>query len=278
MSSASAYSVSWFNLFTFPDLVAANEDLKQQIKTVHELLASALFCLATIHLLAALKHYWLDKDEVMQRISGLLPITLSILICLAGVYLLFQPPTKTTTGTAEKEGGVSESQTAIQESKLPKWTVLAEESHIKFKAEQAGAEFEGSIDQWTPAIQFDASLLEESSVKVVFHINSIETDDNERDQMLQEPDWFNAQDPVFRADKFSVDSDTFKASNATLEIKGVRYAIPFTFSLRQEKGRIYLEGQSRLDRTTLKIGSGEWADTTWVGQYVEVEVSVVAKI
>ena len=60
MSSAANYSVSWFGLFTWPDLVSPDEVLKDTLKTVHELLGKALFVIALLHVLAACKHHFLD--------------------------------------------------------------------------------------------------------------------------------------------------------------------------------------------------------------------------
>jgi cytochrome b561 len=39
MSSASAYSVSWFNLFQLPDFVSPNPDLKDVFEEIHEIVA-----------------------------------------------------------------------------------------------------------------------------------------------------------------------------------------------------------------------------------------------
>ncbi len=67
MSSAKNYSVSWFGLFTFPNLVAPDEGLFEFFKTVHEVLASILFFVALLHILAALKHHFWNKDDVLRR-------------------------------------------------------------------------------------------------------------------------------------------------------------------------------------------------------------------
>ncbi|MGI9286799.1 MAG: cytochrome b/b6 domain-containing protein [Pseudomonadales bacterium] len=67
MSSASAYTVSWFNLFELPDLVSPSKELKQTLQDVHHLLAEALFVVAALHIAAALKHHYFDKDDILKR-------------------------------------------------------------------------------------------------------------------------------------------------------------------------------------------------------------------
>lgn len=67
MSSAKNYSVSWFGLFTWPNLIGPGEDAFNAMKSTHDLLAKLLFGLAILHVAAALKHYFVDKDDVLQR-------------------------------------------------------------------------------------------------------------------------------------------------------------------------------------------------------------------
>ena len=67
MSSAKNYSVSWFGLFTWPNLIGKNEDNFDLLRSTHEILSDALFVLAVLHILAALKHHFWNKDEVLLR-------------------------------------------------------------------------------------------------------------------------------------------------------------------------------------------------------------------
>jgi len=67
MSSAETHSATWFGLFTFPDLIAPNEGRAEQFEELHEALASGIFFLSILHILAALKHHVIDKDNVLRR-------------------------------------------------------------------------------------------------------------------------------------------------------------------------------------------------------------------
>jgi cytochrome b561 len=67
MSSAKNYTVSWFNLFALPNLVAPNEDLFKLFREAHEALAITLLTIAVVHALAALKHEFVDKDNVLRH-------------------------------------------------------------------------------------------------------------------------------------------------------------------------------------------------------------------
>jgi len=73
MSSAKSYSVSYFGWFTFPDLIAPNESSYETFHVVHEVLAFSILNLALLHIAAALKHHFWDKDNVLRR---MLPVKL----------------------------------------------------------------------------------------------------------------------------------------------------------------------------------------------------------
>ncbi len=67
MSSYAGFPVSVFGLFTMPDLVAADKEMAEVMKEVHEWLAYGLIALITVHAGAALKHHFIDKDMILRR-------------------------------------------------------------------------------------------------------------------------------------------------------------------------------------------------------------------
>src|SRR5688500_5898118 len=67
MSSAKNYPVSWFKLFQFPDLVAPDERLFQQMRDLHHLLFGVLVVVALLHIAGALKHHFIDRNDVLRR-------------------------------------------------------------------------------------------------------------------------------------------------------------------------------------------------------------------
>ena len=74
MSSAKNYSVSWFGLFTWPNLIQQSDDAFIFLRDTHEVLSDALFVIAALHILAALKHHFWNKDDVLVR---MMPFTKS---------------------------------------------------------------------------------------------------------------------------------------------------------------------------------------------------------
>jgi cytochrome b561 len=73
MSSARNFPVSYFGLFTLPDLVQPDKALYEFFHEAHEALAAAIFFIALLHAAAALKHHFFDRDNVLRR---MLPVRL----------------------------------------------------------------------------------------------------------------------------------------------------------------------------------------------------------
>ena len=67
MSSAKNYPVSWFRLFQFPDLVAPAEQTFHRMHDVHHLLFNVLVGVALLHVAGALKHHFIDRNDVLKR-------------------------------------------------------------------------------------------------------------------------------------------------------------------------------------------------------------------
>jgi cytochrome b561 len=67
MSSAKNYPVSWFGAFTWPNMIGPSETAFGVFRTLHHLLSNLLFAIASLHILAALKHHFWNKDDVLAR-------------------------------------------------------------------------------------------------------------------------------------------------------------------------------------------------------------------
>lgn len=73
-SSATGYPVVYFGIkgLRLPDLVTKNKELAGVLKDIHIVLNWSLAALVSIHIAAALKHHWLDRDDSLRRILPLL--------------------------------------------------------------------------------------------------------------------------------------------------------------------------------------------------------------
>jgi cytochrome b561 len=67
MSSAKGYPVSFLGLFVLPDLVSPDQELGHFLKKIHEWLAYGWLALIALHAAAALKHHFINKDNILKR-------------------------------------------------------------------------------------------------------------------------------------------------------------------------------------------------------------------
>lgn len=68
-SSATGFPVVVFGLLPLPDLVARDEALAATLKLAHRWLAYALAAAVVLHVLAALKHHFIDRDGLLARMG-----------------------------------------------------------------------------------------------------------------------------------------------------------------------------------------------------------------
>jgi cytochrome b561 len=68
-TSAAGFPVVLFGLFPLPELIGADKALAILIKPWHQISAFALAGLVLLHIAAALKHQFIDRDGLLQRMS-----------------------------------------------------------------------------------------------------------------------------------------------------------------------------------------------------------------
>jgi cytochrome b561 len=67
-SSAAGFPIVLFGVLPLPDFVPVDRDLSEAIKPLHGWLAYALAGVAALHVAAALKHHFVDRDTTLQRL------------------------------------------------------------------------------------------------------------------------------------------------------------------------------------------------------------------
>jgi cytochrome b561 len=66
-NSAAGFPLTWFGLFKVPALIARNTADFRFWQSVHEWLAWALMALIALHVAAAIKHHFIDRDGLLRR-------------------------------------------------------------------------------------------------------------------------------------------------------------------------------------------------------------------
>jgi cytochrome b561 len=71
MSSADGFQVVYFGVLPLPDLLSKNKEWGDALTTLHKGLNLTLAILVLGHVAAALKHYFVDRDDILSRMLPL---------------------------------------------------------------------------------------------------------------------------------------------------------------------------------------------------------------
>jgi cytochrome b561 len=238
MSSAANFPLSVFGWFTLPALMKPSKEAVDLLKNVHEMMAVGILVLIGLHIAAALKHHFIDRDDILKRMF---------------VFMLAFVMTSTSVFASE-------------------WSVN-ENSKLGFFATQTGAEFEGAFKRFSSTIIFDPDDLAQSAVEIVIHIDSVDTQNAERDSQIVSPDWFDAQTyptALFKTHEITQGDNGAYLAKASLTMRGVRHEVSLPFRVEIHGDKAHAIGELTVQRTDYAIGQGQWAAATVVGDDVRI--------
>lgn len=259
MSSAKGFSVSVFGWFTLPDIVGENKELGGLLREAHEYIAWALIACIVLHFGGALKHHVIDRDSTLRRMIPFGKVAI-ILACLAA----------TPTRAADP---------------VTAWAIDPEQSHLTFEATQMKAPFTGTFKKFGGEIHFDPARLEESNASIKIDMASVDTKSADRDASLPAAPWFFVEsfpESKFEVARFEKTAENAYVAHGNLTIRDVTLpvALPFTLEITTDPAggqTAKMQGELTLQRLDYGIGTGEWADTSTVGNAVVVKVFLVAR-
>ena len=251
MSSALGFPVSVFGWFVLPDIAPAGKELGHLLEEIHEYSAYTLIALSSLHILAALYHHFVKKDDLLRRMWLF-------------VFVLISQP-----------------------AFAADWQLLEEQSYIKFTATMNGAPSRGSFESFKADFDFDDRALLENpqtaqpDISLTVDLTATDTVYPAVANELQKETWFHTQKhpegvykvTAVRPADTTPDVDFILEGNLTL--KGKTLAIPAPVRVKNEEGRIILSGSTTVNRLDFGIGSGSWAGTGTVKDAVEVSYSFV---
>ena len=67
MSSAKGFQTVWFGVLPIPDLLEKNKELGNLLQTIHMGLNLLFVAVIAGHIGAALKHHFIDQDDILKR-------------------------------------------------------------------------------------------------------------------------------------------------------------------------------------------------------------------
>jgi polyisoprenoid-binding protein YceI len=151
------------------------------------------------------------------------------------------------------------------------YAVDAAHGSVSFSVQQAGAPFHGKFRRFGGSVCLEGEAV--TGIDVWLEPASVDSGLPELDAALKGKDFFDTD----RHARVTFKSDSVQArggaevANGTLEMKGVRRDVSIPFRLSRAGGAPLVSGSFGLNRLDYAIGTGEWANTKWLGATVSVE-------
>jgi polyisoprenoid-binding protein YceI len=153
------------------------------------------------------------------------------------------------------------------------WKVDAAHSNLAFTGTYQGESFEGRFKRFDAEIDYDPADPAQAKFDVTVDIASVDTANTERDQALPGKDFFDtAQFPKARfvTTRFRKDANGEVLADGTLNLRGVRKPVTLVVKFAPNGNSATLDVSTTLKRLDFGIGSGDWADTSMIGNEVTV--------
>jgi polyisoprenoid-binding protein YceI len=159
---------------------------------------------------------------------------------------------------------------------LPRW-VQAPGSSLTFTFDQAGAASTGSFKQFTTELAYDEKSPASGSLNVKVQIASIDTQDQERNDMLASADLFDAK--KFPTAQYSASSLARTAGSleavGKLTLRGVTRDLRLPLKIVPTPNGLELSGATAIKRLDYGVGQGDWKSTEGVGDEVKIQYKVL---
>ena len=278
----------WFGWFEVPHLFGlghAPGELREWVSReaieTHELLAWAGAGLLGVHLAAALKHHFADRDQVLVQMlprwqagewarAAVLLVGLAAVAVAAvemAVLLLRAPPGPAAFALLELP---------LQPASGPvtgRWTCGPAHGAVVFRGTHAGAGFEGEFTRWSAQLAFDPENLSESSLTAGIATASATDEVPLHDQTLPEQEWFDVAhypEARFASTRFAESVAGHYAIEGVLTIKDRQ--IPVALELRLDAQGVAVNGRFKIDRAAANLGLESDPEAEYVSREIEVQV------
>lgn len=295
----------WFGLIEIPHLpiFAGAEDPRALEKTFidrHEFLAYSILFLLALHVAAAAKHGFINRDGVLRsmtpdRRAFLTAGTLIVLFMAASISFLWMQkssdpaPRTTPRDAANSQSGngvaavsVSPTKAAVGAPLSPhEWVVDYDRSSLRFVGEESGVSFTGEFKSFSADIIFDPNNLASSLIDVTVSVASIATGDELRDTTVKNEEWFDVDsypEAIFESTTISRTGERTYEADGVLSIKKHSQNVVLKFSLTIEEGEANAVGSAHLVRTQYGLGTdSSWFNDENVSLDVRVEFEITAR-
>ena len=159
---------------------------------------------------------------------------------------------------------------------LPRW-VQGSGSTLTFTFDQAGAASKGSFRQFATELAYDEKSPASGSLHVQVQIASVDTQDQERNEMLASADLFDAQKfptAQYTAGTFARTAAGGLEAVGKLTLRGVTRDLRLPLKIVKTATGLELSGATTINRLDYGVGQGDWKSTEGVADEVKIQYKV----
>lgn len=159
-----------------------------------------------------------------------------------------------------------------------RYVQAASGNSLAFTFTQLDAASTGHFKTFATELQYDESNLAQSTLLVRVMIDSLDTQDTERDEALKTTDLFDAK--AFPAATYVAKSLARNAAGGLeavgrLTIRGLSKDLRLPLTLKPTANGFELSGQTSIKRLDFGVGQGDWKSTESVGDDVKLQYKVI---
>jgi len=160
------------------------------------------------------------------------------------------------------------------------WLSVEGKSELEFIANYEGADASGQFSRFEVVVKTDPESENPDSVTVDVDITSASMGNEDIDNAIGEPEWFDARSfprAMFRSKQVNAVNPPEYTAEGVVSIKGVEQAVTIPFNWSTDGDSADMAGSLELSRLDFGIGSGEWASESPVGHTVQLRFRIELK-
>jgi polyisoprenoid-binding protein YceI len=152
------------------------------------------------------------------------------------------------------------------------WQINLKQSQLSFTILADGVPFESRFSQMHGKIFFNANDLANSSIDVSVTIDSLKTGNSDANKLalsktfLDVDNWPTAN---FKSTIIEFKNQQYWV-NGELKLKGVTKKINVPINFKIKGNTAELIGKSAIKRLNFNLGTGDWSNTQWISNEVEI--------
>ena len=285
-ASLEGFAPIWWPFSQDLPFVAKDVNLAKFFGTAHKFTAITLIGSLVFHILGAMKHVFVDRDQTLSRILPWKQVKIkqrlieapnksSSRFIAGGIFVLL------IIGIFTNQALLNKTTITAQENVVNPssgWVVDHAKSSLNIEIIQGGKPVAGSFPKWQADIVFDPDALDETSVKVSVEIASLIlggiTDQALKKEFLNVLEFPNA---VFSAKQFTQIEEGKYQAEGELTIVGKTKPLTLLFDLKIKEGRAFMKSTVEVQRLDYDIGRKGFVTDGILGFTVKVDVELEAE-